>query len=82
MATKKVGVKQEIKFEKGLEELEKIVDFLEAGDSPLEESLKKYEEAVSLSRVLSEKLNQAEKKVEVLTRDLEGAFSKKPFEEE
>ncbi len=38
-------MEKELKFEKALEQLEKIVEDLEAGNIPLEEALKKYEEA-------------------------------------
>jgi exodeoxyribonuclease VII small subunit len=63
----------ELKFEKALEKLEKIVEDLEAGNIPLEEALKKYEEGVKLSRLCTEKLTQAETKIEQLTRVLNGA---------
>lgn len=66
----------EIKFEKALEKLEKIVADLEAGNIPLEDALKKYEEGVGLSRLCQKKLAQAEKKIEILNRALE----KEPFE--
>lgn len=64
----------ELKFEKALEKLEKIVEDLEAGNIPLEEALKKYEEGVKLSRLCTEKLTQAETKIEQLTRTLNGAL--------
>ena len=60
----------ELKFEKALEKLEKIVEDLEAGNIPLEDALKKYEEGVKLSRLCTEKLTQAETKIEQLTRVL------------
>jgi exodeoxyribonuclease VII small subunit len=75
----------ELKFEKCLEKLEKIVEDLEAGNIPLEDALKKYEEGVKLSRLCTQKLSQAETKIEQLTRTLNGvlestgeANSKKP----
>ena len=71
---------EEIKFEKAMEKLEKIVSELEAGEIALEDALKKYEEGVKLSRICQEKLNQAEKKIEILTRTLDGSFKKEPFE--
>jgi len=69
----------EIQFEKALARLEKIVEELETGNIPLEEALKKYEEGVKLSRACQEKLAQAEKKIEILTRSLEGPLRKEPF---
>ena len=71
---------EELKFEKALERLEKIVAELEEGNIPLEEAHKKYEEGVKLSRVCSEKLTQAEKKIQVLTKTLDGSFKREPLE--
>ncbi len=71
---------EEFKFEKAVEKLEKIVEFLESGDVPLDEALKKYEEGVKLSRLCSQKLAQAEKKIEILTRSLNGALTAEPFD--
>ncbi len=71
---------EEIKFEKALERLEKIVEELESGNLPLDEALKKYEEGVKLSRLCSDRLSQAEKKIEVLTKTLNGSLKREPFE--
>ena len=71
---------EEIKFEKALERLEKIVEDLESGNISLEEALKKYEEGVKLSRSCQKKLDEAEKKIEVLTRSLDGSFKKEKFD--
>ena len=71
---------EEVKFEKALERLEKIVEELEAGNIPLEEALKKYEEGVRLSRSCTEKLNQAEKKIQILTKSLDGSLKREDFE--
>ena len=72
----------EIKFEKAMERLEKIVSELETGEIALEDALKKYEEGVKLSCICQEKLNQAEKKIEVLTRALDGSLKKELFDVE
>ena len=63
----------ELKFEKALERLEKIVEELEGGNLSLEDALKKYEEGVKLSRGLNEKLSMAEKKIQILTKTLDGS---------
>lgn len=63
-------MEEEIKFEKALDQLEKIVEALEAGDLTLDEALKRYEEGVKLSRACTKKLGEAEKKIETLTRQL------------
>ena len=59
-------------FESSLSNLEKIVRRLEEGDLPLEESLKLFEDGVRLSRECHERLNQAERRIEVLLKDENG----------
>ncbi len=73
---------EEIKFEKALERLEKIVEELEDGNVSLEDSLKKYEEGVKLSAVCQQRLAQAEKKIEILTRSLDGTLKREAFDPE
>lgn len=75
-------MESELKFEKVLERLEKIVEDLESGNIPLEDALKKYEEGVKLSRLCSQKLAQAETKIEVLTRTLSGVLETKPLDQD
>jgi len=65
-------MEEDIQFEKALERLEKIVEALEGGELSLDEALKKYEEGVKLSRSCSKKLSETEKKIEMLTRSLNG----------
>ncbi len=69
-----------VKFEKGLEELEKIVTELESGELTLDEVLKRYEQGVTISRLLQGKLEEATQKIEVLTKNLEGKLETKPLE--
>lgn len=59
-------------FEVSLGALEKIVRELERGDLPLEKSLQLFEQGVRLSRECQERLNQAERRIEVLLRDEAG----------
>lgn len=70
---------EEFKFEKAVEKLEKIVEALEGGEIPLDEALKKYEDGVKLARLCNQKLAQAEKKIEVLTRQMNGKLAAEPF---
>ncbi len=56
-------------FESSLGELEKIVRKLEDGDLSLEESLKLFEDGVRLSRECQERLNKAERRIEILLKD-------------
>jgi exodeoxyribonuclease VII small subunit len=62
-------------FESSLAELEKIVEQLENGDLPLEESLKLFENGVKLSRECRERLSDAERRIEVLMKDGDGKLS-------
>lgn len=68
------------KFEDALEKLEKIVTQLEEGDISLEESLKLFEEGIRLSRFCNQKLDEAEKRVEILLKDKDGELIREPFE--
>jgi len=56
------------KFEGSLEELEKIVRELEAGDLPLERSLELFERGVGLNEQCRKQLEEAETRVESLVR--------------
>jgi exodeoxyribonuclease VII small subunit len=59
-------------FEQALQQLEQIVQKLEKGELPLEESLKLYEDGIRLSRLCHAKLEEAEGKIEVLLKDARG----------
>ncbi len=72
----------EKKFEAALERLEAIVASLESGELGLEQSLKLFEEGVKLARICNTRLEEAERKVEVLLKDRTGKMTAKPFEEE
>src|SRR5437762_14331404 len=67
-------------FEASLEELERIVRQLEQGELTLEKSLELFEQGVKLSRDCQERLNQAERRIEILMRDNQGRATVCPFE--
>ena len=69
-------------FEAALSRLEAIVGQLEAGDLQLEEGIKLFEEGVELSKFCGQRLKEAERKVEVLTRNARGDLTEEPFDEE
>jgi len=71
----------EIKFEEALKKLEKIVEDLEKGDLSLDEALKKYQEGIELSRLCSQRLESAKKKIDVLVKNKKGEFELKPLNE-
>lgn len=68
-------------FEASLEALERIVQQLEGGDLPLEESLELFEQGIRLSRECQERLSQAERRIEILLRDNQGRPVVVPFTE-
>jgi exodeoxyribonuclease VII small subunit len=72
----------EEKFEEALSRLERIVSKLEGGDLDLEESLRLFEEGIRLSHFCGQKLDEAEKRIEILLRDREGILRPHPFEPE
>ena len=59
------------KFETAMKRLEDIVRELEAGELSLEDSLKKFEEGIKLSRFCANKLDEIEKKVSILVQNEE-----------
>lgn len=69
-------------FESAIKRLEEIVAQLESGDLQLDKSLELFEEGIKLSRFCHGKLDEAERKVEILLKDAEGAMKPVPFEGE
>ncbi|HEY1902071.1 MAG TPA: exodeoxyribonuclease VII small subunit [Terracidiphilus sp.] len=66
-------------FEESLKKLENIVDQLEKGDLPLEESIKLFEEGVDLSATCKKELDAAEGKVQMLVKQRDGSQKLEPF---
>jgi len=70
------------KFEEALEKLEEIVRRMEAGEMTLEESLKAFEEGVKHAGFCARKLDEAEKRVELLLKQKDGSFIREEFHQE
>jgi len=70
------------RFEKNLERLDAIVQQLEDADLPLEKALQLYEEGMKLSEVCHKQLEEAEGRVEILTKKAgaQGRRVPEPFE--
>ncbi len=68
------------KFETSLKKLEEVVRRLEGGSLSLEDSLKAFEEGVRHAAFCSKKLDEAERRVEVLLKQKDGSFKREPFE--
>ncbi|TRW48100.1 exodeoxyribonuclease VII small subunit [Aliidiomarina halalkaliphila] len=62
----KASKPEAIGFEQAIQELEQIIQALEQGDLPLEQSLQQFERAVALTRVSQKKLQDAEQRVQIL----------------
>jgi len=69
------------RFEDTLGELEKIVQRLEDPDVPLEEAVALFEDGIKLSRFCSQKLDEVEKRVDVLLKDEQDHLVTRPFDE-
>ena len=64
----------EKKFENTFKKLEKVVEKLENENLDLDEALKLYEEGIKYSRFCSARLEDAEKRVQILSRKTNGDF--------
>lgn len=69
-------------FEKAFQQLEKIVQRLEGEELPLDDSLQLFEEGIRLSRFCHQRLEEVEKKIELILADAKGQPVTEPFEEE
>lgn len=73
--------KKEISFEQAMAELESVVERLEAGQAPLEESLSLYERGVQLVRLCNQRLDSAEQRVSTVQLDGADAVKKQGEDE-
>ena len=67
-----------INFEENMEKLEKIVNELEKGELNLDDSVKKFEEGIQLSKECNKILEEAEKKITILLEE-SGTTEEKEF---
>lgn len=81
---KPAAAAEPIDFERAMAELEQLVEKLEKGDLPLEESLAAFERGVALTRTCQASLRQAEQKVEMLLQQpgAGGEAERVPFDDE
>ena len=71
--------RKSVTFEESMTRLDEIVKALEAGDVPLEESMKLFEEGTKLSASLGKLLDKAEQKVTVMQENMQGELVEQPF---
>ena len=81
MADQDTGARPAESFEASLDELEKVVKELEAGDLSLERSIQLFERGVGLSDACRKQLEEAETRVEMLIRK-DGKIAAEPFSPE
>lgn len=74
-------MEEELSFEAAVSELEEIIENLEDKDISLDRALKEYERGVKLSKFCSNKLEQAEEKIEII-RDRKGSIKLENYKEE
>jgi exodeoxyribonuclease VII small subunit len=77
-----MAVRRPNEFEKAFQQLEKIVGRLEGEELPLDESLQLFEEGIRLSRFCHQRLEEVEKKIELILADAKGQPVTEPFEDE
>ncbi len=68
-------------YDRLVERLEKVVGDLEGGQLSLEQSLEKFAEGMALAREAQRKLDEAERRIEKLVQDVDGAERAVPLEE-
>jgi exodeoxyribonuclease VII small subunit len=66
-------------FENAFQKLETIVQRLESEELPLDESLRLFEEGIGLSRFCHQRLEEVEKKIEMILADAKGQPKTEPF---
>ena len=75
----KEEIMEEKSFEDNLKELEEIAKNLESGNLNLEEAIKEFEKGMDLSKKCTEKLDEAEKKINILVQDENGNLTEESF---
>jgi len=70
------------KFEEALKRLEELVKIMESGEVTLDDSLKAFEEGIRLIRYCTRKLDEVERKVEILLQDDAGRITAAPLSQE
>ena len=73
--------KEALSFEQIVEQLSSVVAQLEDGDLPLEQALRTFEQGVALSRLGTKRLDEAERRIELLMQEAPGVQTR-PYEEE
>lgn len=67
-------------FEEAIKKLESEVKRLESGNMTLDESIDAFEDAIKLVKICNEKLENAERRVRMLTENSDGTVTDVPFD--
>jgi exodeoxyribonuclease VII small subunit len=67
-------------FEEAINRIEEIISKLDAGETPLEESLKLFEEGMNLIKFCQKKLDEVEQKIEMLVKNERDEFETRLFD--
>ena len=71
---------KDINFEEAIKKLESEVKRLESGNMSLDESIDAFESAIKLVKICNDKLENAERKVRILTENADGTVSDMPYD--
>ena len=71
---------KDINFEEAIKKLESEVKRLESGNMSLDESIDAFEEAIKLVKICNDRLENAERRVRMLTENVDGMVSDVPFD--
>lgn len=75
-------MKKEDSFEENVKSLEEVVKKLESGNLSLEESILEFENGINFSKIASKKLDEAEKKINILITSENGDLNEEEFQVE
>jgi len=79
VSEKKANPGEPVSIEQAMERLDKLVEEMESGELPLEKLITRYEEGVKLVRHCQEKLDAAEQRIKIITRDASGPTGLRDF---
>ena len=69
-------------LETAMQRVSEIVASMESGDMPLEKLIESYEEGTALVKMCQEKLDAAEKRIQIIARNARGKVSLEEFDAE
>lgn len=74
--------KKEIKFEEAIQRLEEIAEAMESKSLSLEDSIKMFQEGMDIAKLCNQKLDEAEKRVNIIVKNSNGTLTEAEFEAE